>query len=186
VRFRDYRFGAAALGAQTHIQPRFFDLILSLTLQAVASVADFAAFHLSFHQTKESSMTALPLSIRKLTVVTAATLLASTTVLAAGTAALADAQARYVQDMAACNSADADTDLAACRLEARNALAEAKRGGLNDATDQYQPNALRRCDAHQGDDRAACEKRMRGEGRVDGSVSGGGILRQIETIIPAK
>ena len=100
---------------------------------------------------------------------------------------LVDAQARYRQDMAACNDGKSNQDVATCRLEARNALAEAKRGRLNDASSaQYQQNALRRCEVHQGDDRSACEARMRGEGRSEGSVESGGILREIVTVIPGK
>lgn len=123
-------------------------------------------------------------SIRKITLAAAATLLCVTTVQAAGSAA--DAQARYRQDMAACDSGASGQDRATCRLEARNALAEARRGGLNDDPGQYQQNALQRCNAHKDEDRTACEARMRGEGRVEGSVSGGGILRESVTTIPGK
>jgi hypothetical protein len=131
-------------------------------------------------------MTTLASLFRKFTLAAAGTLLACTTALAANAGALADAQARYRQDMAACNSGKSNQDLATCRLEAKNALAEARRGGLNDAPDQYPQNALRRCEVHKGDDRAACEIRMRGEGRVDGSAAGGGILRESEIVVPAK
>lgn len=116
----------------------------------------------------------------------AGTLLCVSTALAVNAAAPADAQARYRQDIAVCNSGTSNQDPATCRLEARNALAEARRGGLNDAPGQYQQNALRRCDAQKGDDRIACEARVRGEGSVEGSVAGGGILRESVTVVPAK
>jgi hypothetical protein len=97
------------------------------------------------------------------------------------------AEARYRQELAACDKGPPDQDLAACRLEARNAWAEAKRGRLNgESAAQYQQNALQRCQAHTGDDRADCEARMRGEGRVDSSVEGGGLLHEIERVVPAK
>lgn len=116
----------------------------------------------------------------------AGTLLCVSTALAVNAGTRADAQARYRQDIAACNSGTSNQDPATCRREARNALAEAMRGGLNDAPGQYQQNALRRCEVQKGDDRIACEARVRGEGRVEGSVAGGGILRESVTVVPAK
>jgi hypothetical protein len=121
---------------------------------------------------------------RQVTLAAAGTLLCAGAVLAAGVSA--DAQTRYRQDMAACNSSPPGEDRATCRLEARNALAEARRGGLNDAPGQYQQNALQRCGALKGDDRSDCEARMRGQGSVDGSVSGGGILRESVTTTPGQ
>jgi cobalamin biosynthesis Mg chelatase CobN len=129
-------------------------------------------------------MTIPLLSLRSLALVTAGTWLWSTTALAANAGSWAEAQARYRQDMAVCNSGKSNQSLATCRLEARNALAEARRGGLKDAPDEYQQNALQRCNALTGDDRTACEARMRGEGRVEGSVEGGGILRESVTTVP--
>lgn len=131
-------------------------------------------------------MSIIRFSFRYLTVAVAGALLGATAALAAGAGAWADAQALYRQDMAACNSGKSSQDLASCRLEARNALAEAKRGGLNDAPGQYQQNALLRCAAQQGDDRTDCEARMRGQGKVEGSVAGGGMLRESVMIVPGK
>lgn len=99
-------------------------------------------------------MTIFLLLIRSLALATARTLLWSTTAPAANAGSLAEAQARYRQDMAVCNSGKSNQPLVTCRLEARHALAEARRDGLNDAPDQYQQNALRRCDALKDDDRA--------------------------------
>ena len=131
-------------------------------------------------------MVTVPSLIRNLALAAAGTLLCSAAAQAANTGALVDAQARYRQDMAVCNSGKSNQDLATCRLEARNALAEAKRGGLNDDPAQYQQNALRRCDAHKGDDRTDCEARMRGESRIEGSAAEGGILREGVTVVPGK
>jgi len=103
----------------------------------------------------------------------------------AGTAD-ADAQARYRMDMAVCNSGRSNQDIGTCRLEARNALAEAKRGGQPDTAGQLPQNALQRCSAHQGADRSACEARMGTQATVSGSVAGGGILRETVTVVPAK
>src|SRR5258707_480981 len=91
---------------------------------------------------------------------------------------LAEAQARYQQEMDNCNNGRTTQDLATCRREARNALAEYKRGRLDNGNARFQENARQRCEALTGDDRKDCFSRMRGEGVVDGSVAGGGLLRE--------
>lgn len=101
---------------------------------------------------------------------------------------LAEARERYRQEMAACEHKASPEEMESCRKEARNALAEARRKRLDNgrSPDEYRQNALERCAAHQGDDRLACEARMRGEGRTQGSVEGGGVLRELETTIPPR
>lgn len=131
-------------------------------------------------------MIAFNLPLRQVVLAAAATLLGATAALAATADAPNDAQARYRQDMAVCNSGRSNQDLATCRLEAKNALAAARRGGLKAAPDQYQQNALRRCDAHQGDDRIACEARILGEGDVKSDVEAGGVLRKSIMVTPAQ
>ena len=44
-------------------------------------------------------------------------------------------------------------------------------------------NALARCNAQPAADRDACVLRIQGQGRVEGSVNGGGLIRQVETPI---
>jgi hypothetical protein len=98
---------------------------------------------------------------------------------------LAEAQARYRQEMEVCNSGHSNQDLATCQREARNALAEYKRGLLGNGNARFSDNARRRCEALSGDERRDCLSRMRGEGIQEGSVAGGGILREtITTVIP--
>ncbi len=88
--------------------------------------------------------------------------------------------ARYQQDLAECEAQQATQDLAACRLEARNALAEAKRNLLNDTTaNLFEKNQFKRCRVFKGDEREACEARVRGDGSSTGSVQSGGILREV-------
>ena len=88
--------------------------------------------------------------------------------------------ARYQQDLAECEAQQTTQDLAACRLEARNALAEAKRNLLSDTTaNLFEKNQLKRCRVFRGDDREACEARARNEGSSTGSVHSGGILREV-------
>ena len=131
-------------------------------------------------------MTIASIPLHQLALATVAGLLCASAALAATPGAAAEAQARYRQDMAVCNSGQSNQDSATCRLEARNALAAAKRGELDDTPGVYQQNAMQRCAAHQGADRSDCEARMRGQGNVQGSVANGGILRESITIIPVK
>ena len=128
-------------------------------------------------------MTVFPLPFRALTAIAAVTLVCSAAALAAPAS---EAQARYRQDMAACNSGQSQQDPAACRHEAGSALAEARLGRLNNAPGRYRQNALRRCEVHQGDDRLACEARMGANGTAEGSAASGGMLREGVTIAPAK
>lgn len=96
---------------------------------------------------------------------------------------LPETHTQYRQEMAACTNGQSHQDPATCSLEARNALAEAQRGGLSSAAGQ---SVTQRCEALQGDERADCLARMRGQGKVEGSVEGGGVLRETVTIVPAK
>ena len=100
---------------------------------------------------------------------------------------LSELQARYQQDLRECEMTQATQDLTACRLEARNALAEAKRNLLDDAPGtSYEKNQFKRCHAFKGDDRAACIARLRGEGSSTGDVSSGGILREVVRPVPSR
>jgi hypothetical protein len=98
----------------------------------------------------------------------------------------ADARARYRQEMNFCNSGKSSQPIVVCRTEARNALAEAKRGDLGTGAAEYSRNAVRRCAEFQGDDRRACEARVFGPARIDGSVEGGGVLRESVVVTPVK
>ena len=92
---------------------------------------------------------------------------------------------RYQQDLAECEAQQSTQDLAACRLEARNALAEAKRNLLSDTTaNLFEKNQLKRCRVFKGEDREACEARVRNEGSSTGSVQSGGILREVTRPVP--
>ena len=93
---------------------------------------------------------------------------------------LANAQARYKEEMAECARLTSSEELKTCRLEARNALAEAKRNLLNDTTaNLFEKNQFKRCRVFKGEDREACEARVRGDGSSTGSVQSGGILREV-------
>jgi hypothetical protein len=101
---------------------------------------------------------------------------------AAGSTGL-DTSGNYQTEVQACKAGRTGEDEATCLREARNAHAERKRGGLDNSSGQFEANALARCNALKGDDKAACEARMLGHGQVSGSVAGGGLLREIETVI---
>jgi hypothetical protein len=134
---------------------------------------------------KELFMRNIPFLLRGLTLAAAGAVICAGSASAAG--APAEAQARYQREMAVCNSGQSNQDPATCRTEARNALAEARRGGLTAAPGQYQSNAMQRCGVFKdATDRSDCESRMRSEGNNQGSVAAGGILRESVTVVPAK
>lgn len=131
-------------------------------------------------------MTNVPSFLRQLTLSALMTLAFAANALAASPNAPTEAQARYRQDMAICNSGQSNQSAATCRREAGSALAEAKRGTLHTNAPQYQRNALLRCAVHQGDDRVACEARIIGQGDVTRGTQAGGLLRKSITVTPAK
>lgn len=96
----------------------------------------------------------------------------------------AELDARYQAEVAACRNGSSGQTLDACLLEARNARAEAKKGQLGAGASVDPENALRRCDAFQGDDRSLCRARMQ-QGATSGSVPSGGVLREYRTVEPA-
>ena len=125
-------------------------------------------------------------SWRRQTFAVFTTLACTAAALAAQPNALAQAQARYQQDMAVCNTGQSNQSVATCRREAGSALAEAKRGALGSDGKNYTNNALQRCAVHTGDDRTACEARILGEGDITDASQAGGLLRQSITVSPAK
>ena len=89
------------------------------------------------------------------------------------------------QDRAACASQPAQ-DQAACLREAAAARQEARRGRLDEGlSSEYEKNRVARCSYLPAADQPDCLRRMRGEGYTSGSVSGGGIYRELRTIVPA-
>jgi len=81
-------------------------------------------------------------------------------------------------------------DRAACLREAGAAQQEARRSGLTSAAPStYDRHALSRCDNQPAADRADCEARITGAGAgstsKEGSVMGGGVIRETVTPIPA-
>lgn len=94
-----------------------------------------------------------------------------------------DASGSYQQEVQACMSGRTQQDQATCLKEARNAQAD-KRRGLLETQGQLQANAMARCDAFRGgEDKAACQARVMGFGSTAGSVAGGGLIREVETVV---
>ncbi|MDQ0042052.1 hypothetical protein [Variovorax boronicumulans] len=106
------------------------------------------------------------------------------------TAGVASAQGSrggtYQQELAVCGHNQQDR--AACIREAGAARQEAARGGLTGAPD-YRANALARCGLQQSPgDRRDCEARVLGgagntSASVEGSVMGGGVIRESVTTV---
>ena len=106
---------------------------------------------------------------------------AATAQVATGTTGI-DASGSYQQEVNACLTGRTQQDQATCLREARNAQADKKRGVLDDGAN-YQANARARCNVLSGEERSACEARMMGYGTVSGSVAGGGVIREVETVV---
>jgi len=91
----------------------------------------------------------------------------------------------YQQELAVCGHNQQDR--AACVREAGAARQAARAGQLTGAPD-YRANALARCSLHPPAERAECEARVTGAGNttIDGSVMGGGLIRETVTTVPVQ
>ena len=107
---------------------------------------------------------------------------AATAQVATGTTGI-DASGSFQQEVNACMTGRTQQDRDTCLKEARNAQAEKKRGALDNAGGNFEANASARCDVLQGEDKAACQARVMGYGNVEGSVAGGGLIREVETVV---
>ncbi|MDB5871451.1 MAG: hypothetical protein JWQ07_893 [Ramlibacter sp.] len=107
---------------------------------------------------------------------------AATAQVAVGTTGI-DASGSYQQEVNACMTGKTQQDQATCLKEARNAQADKKRGVLDNAGGQYDANAAARCGVLTGEEKAACQARIVGYGSTSGSVAGGGVLREVETVV---
>ena len=97
-----------------------------------------------------------------------------------------DASGSYQSEVQACMSGNTQQDRETCLKEARNAAAEKNRGRL-ETYGMNEQHAMARCDVHTAsDDRAACQARVMGMGNVEGSVEGGGLIREIQTQVPSR
>jgi len=88
-------------------------------------------------------------------------------------------------EMAACVNGKTQQARDTCMREVRNANSE-KRAGKLGVDANLSSNAMKRCDVFQkADDQAACKARVLGEQNAQGGVAAGGVLRELETAVPA-
>lgn len=93
----------------------------------------------------------------------------------------AQVQARYAQERARCLAGQSQQDQATCLREAGAARDAASKRKLEDGGASYEQNAKERCAALSGDEALDCMARAKGQGKVSGSVEGGGVLRETVT-----
>lgn len=101
---------------------------------------------------------------------------------AAGTTGI-DASGNYQSEVQACRSGRTQQDIDTCLREARNAQAERRKGTLTQPAPDFEANAMARCEPLSGEEKAACKARVMGYGSTSGSVAGGGVLREVETVV---
>ncbi len=102
--------------------------------------------------------------------------------IAAGTTGI-DATGNAQSEMAACNNGKTQQDRVTCITEVQNANAAKRAGKLDNAGGQFDANAMQRCNVLAGEEKIACEARISGYGSNQGSVAGGGVIRQVETVV---
>jgi len=94
-----------------------------------------------------------------------------------------DATGNAQSEMAACNNGKTQQDKETCMREVRNANAEKRAGKLDGSSTGLDANAMQRCDTFTGEDKIACQARIAGYGNTSGSVGGGGLIREVETVV---
>ena len=97
------------------------------------------------------------------------------------------AQTTYEQDRAACLRSDSQHERTSCLREAAAVRAQSKTRTpmMNSSSESHLQNAMKRCTELPPENKAICERMVRGEGSVSGSVEGGGLIRELVTPVPA-
>ena len=97
------------------------------------------------------------------------------------------AQSTYEQDRAACLRSDSQHERTSCLREAGAVRAQGARKMpmAGDTPESRMQNAMKRCVELPPESKATCERMVRGEGSVSGSVAGGGQIRELVTPVPA-
>ena len=114
--------------------------------------------------------------------ITALFAITATAQIATGTTGI-DATGNAAREMAACNNGSTQQSRETCMTEVRNANAAKRAGKVDNAGGQFSANALMRCNVLQGEDKIACEARVLGYGNPQGSVAGGGVITEVETVV---
>lgn len=97
-----------------------------------------------------------------------------------------DATGNAASEMAACKNDTSQQSRETCMTEVRNANAAKRAGKVDNAGGKFKANALMRCNPLKDDDKVACEARVAGLGSSQGSVAGGGVITQMETVVVPK
>ena len=105
----------------------------------------------------------------------------ATAQIASGTTGI-DATGNAQSEMAACNNGKTQQDRATCLTEVKNANEARRAGKVDNAGGQFQANAMQRCNILPSQEKIACEARVLGYGNPQGSVAGGGVITEIETV----
>ena len=113
---------------------------------------------------------------------TALLAVSATAQIASGTTGI-DNTGNAASEMAACLNGTTQQSRQTCMTEVRNANAARRAGKVDNAGGQFKANALMRCNVLQGEDKVACEARVIGLGSPQGSVAGGGVITQVETVV---
>lgn len=113
---------------------------------------------------------------------TAALAVSAIAQIATGTTGI-DATGNAASEMAACKNGSTQQSRDTCMTEVRNANAAKRAGKVDNAGGQFKANALMRCNTFKGEDKIACEARVTGLGNPKGSVAGGGVITEVETVV---
>jgi hypothetical protein len=94
-------------------------------------------------------------------------------------------EAAYRKERAHCMSGRSSQERPTCLREAAAARDAARHGRLGDVDARaLAENALLRCQRVPQADRADCERLARGEGRRDGSVAEGAVVKEVRRVLP--
>lgn len=105
----------------------------------------------------------------------------------AQTTSMTDMQARHQADMQRCAAMTDPESKRTCQREAGAALQEARRDRLVTGHANTAANASARCERLPGTQRADCERLMSDGSAVQhGSISGGGVMRELTITVPAE
>ena len=107
---------------------------------------------------------------------------AATAQVTSGTTGI-DATGNAASEMAACNNGTTQQDRTTCMTEVKNANAAKRAGQVDNAGGSFSTNAVQRCNVLEGVDKIACEARVAGYGNPQGSVAGGGVITEVETVV---
>jgi len=105
---------------------------------------------------------------------------------AAGSKRASEIHEQYLSERAQCMRITSPDQRKTCLREAGAAQFEARRGTLAENQADYEKNRLARCGYYKDPkERGYCERRLRGEGTVSGSVEEGAIVRELVVTVPA-